>query len=63
MALLLGVRLSKPGVYALNAPGRVPAGADLRQAVAWCGRAALLAAALCAAADLGLLATRQAWTS
>lgn len=56
MALLLGVRLSKPGVYALNAQGRVPEGADLRRAVAWCGRAVVLAAALCAAADLALWA-------
>jgi adenosylcobinamide-phosphate synthase len=62
MALLLGVRLSKPGVYALNAPGRVPEGADLRRALAWCGRAVALAAALCAAADLGLWAMRGAWT-
>ncbi|WP_157271415.1 adenosylcobinamide-phosphate synthase CbiB [Azohydromonas aeria] len=58
MALLLGVRLTKPGAYALNAPARVPEGADLRRALAWCGRAALLAAVLCAAADLALWSLR-----
>lgn len=58
MALLLGVRLSKPGVYALNAPGRAPEGTDLRRALAWCGRAVALAAVLCAAADLALWSLR-----
>ncbi len=34
MALLLGVRLGKPGVYVLNAGARAPAPADLHRAVA-----------------------------
>ena len=33
MALALGVRLSKPGVYVLNAPGRAPQAADTQRAV------------------------------
>lgn len=33
MALCLGVRLGKPGVYTLNAEGRVPLGADTQRAV------------------------------
>ncbi len=35
MALLLGVRLGKPGVYVLNAAGRTPEAADLRRAARW----------------------------
>ncbi|RRH86090.1 cobalamin biosynthesis protein CobD [Variovorax beijingensis] len=47
MALLLGVRLAKPGVYALNAEGRPADAADTRQAAQWGGRA-VLATAACA---------------
>ncbi|MFN3612163.1 CobD/CbiB family cobalamin biosynthesis protein, partial [Tepidimonas sp.] len=39
LALRLGVRLVKPGVYALNEGGRLPAPADTARALAWCGRA------------------------
>ena len=47
MALLLGVRLAKPGVYALNAEGRAPASADTRRA-AQLGAVVVLAWAVCA---------------
>lgn len=47
MALLLGVRLAKPGVYALNAQGRLAAAQDTRHAAQLGGRAAL-ASAVCA---------------
>jgi adenosylcobinamide-phosphate synthase len=40
MALRLGVRLAKPGVYALHAQGRAPQSADIVQALALAGRAA-----------------------
>lgn len=46
MALLLGVRLGKPGVYTLHAAGRAPSSEDVRQACRWAGRAVLLSAAL-----------------
>lgn len=39
MALLLGVRLRKPGVYALHAAGRAPQAADTARALALAGRA------------------------
>lgn len=39
MAWLLGCRLSKPGVYALNEGGRAPQASDHRQALHWAGRA------------------------
>jgi adenosylcobinamide-phosphate synthase len=38
MALALGVRLSKPGVYALNPDGRPPAPVDTALALRWSGR-------------------------
>ena len=41
MALLLGVRLGKPGVYVLNAPGRAPTPADLQRAVKLAGKVVL----------------------
>ncbi len=44
MALLLGVRLRKPQAYELHARGRSPQPADLRQALAWSGRAVWSAA-------------------
>jgi adenosylcobinamide-phosphate synthase len=47
MALLLGVRLAKPGVYALNAEGRQAEAADTQRAAQWGARAAL-ALAVCA---------------
>ena len=39
MALQLGIRLGKPGVYTLNAAGRRPSAQDVAQAVAGCSRA------------------------
>ncbi|WP_022982743.1 adenosylcobinamide-phosphate synthase CbiB [Ideonella sp. B508-1] len=38
LALLLGRRLGKPGVYVLNEGHPVPAAADVPQALRWCGR-------------------------
>ncbi len=46
MALRLGVRLRKPGVYALNARGPSPQPADMSRAQRHAGRAAWLAAGL-----------------
>ncbi|MBT2332762.1 cobalamin biosynthesis protein CobD [Variovorax paradoxus] len=56
MALLLGVRLAKPGVYALNAEGRPAEAADTQQAARWGGRV-VLALAVCASLAI-LAATR-----
>ena len=51
MALALGVRLGKPGIYVLNGQGRAPAPADARQAAVIASRAVL---AMTALACLGL---------
>lgn len=48
MALALGVRLGKPGVYVLNAQGRVPAAPDVVRAVRMAGDAVVLAVAFSA---------------
>jgi adenosylcobinamide-phosphate synthase len=53
LALRLGVRLSKPDVYVLNAAGRAPQAADMQRALRWAGHAAWGAVAL---ALLGRLA-------
>lgn len=50
MALLLGVRLAKPGVYVLNASGRETAAADTRRAAALGGRVVWMTGALASAA-------------
>ncbi|MDH6165150.1 adenosylcobinamide-phosphate synthase [Variovorax boronicumulans] len=42
MALLLGVRLAKPGVYALNGEGRVPTAADMQRTAQLGGRAVVV---------------------
>lgn len=39
MALALGLRLGKPGVYALNEAGRLPAPPDVGRAIALARRA------------------------
>ncbi len=52
MALGLGVRLGKPGVYTLNASGRAPGPADTSRAIA---RATRVLQTLCAGALLGVL--------
>lgn len=54
MALLLGVRLAKPGVYALNAEGRAPSTSDMQRTAQLGGRAAL---ALGVFASLAIVAT------
>ena len=57
MALALGVRLAKPGVYVLNAAGRAAQAADTRRAVGLAGRAiavlAVLAMAVLVALSVG----------
>ena len=55
MALRLGIRLGKPGVYTLHTAGRVPVPADTLSAVAR-GERAVRVLALCAAPVLGLVA-------
>jgi len=52
MALALGVRLSKPGVYVLNAPGRTPQAADTQRAVRLASKTLLALVALAVAALL-----------
>jgi adenosylcobinamide-phosphate synthase len=54
MALLLGVRLSKPGVYRLNKNGRRPTPMDTRRALELAGDAVLLAACVAPALMLGV---------
>jgi adenosylcobinamide-phosphate synthase len=49
LALALGVRLRKPGVYALNAEGLEPRATDTERAISICTRAAWLAVAISAA--------------
>jgi adenosylcobinamide-phosphate synthase len=56
MALLLGVRLCKPGVYALHAEGSAPRAEHSALALAWAARAVMWAAALCT-----LLMALSAW--
>ncbi|MEY4764352.1 MAG: cobalamin biosynthesis protein CobD [Pseudomonadota bacterium] len=60
MALLLGVRLRKPGTYTLNAAGRDARAADLTQALRWCRSAVPLTVALLTA-GAGLAWAAQAW--
>ena len=50
MALRLGVRLAKPGVYVLNPAGREPTAADTRCAAARAGRVVWMMGALAALA-------------
>jgi adenosylcobinamide-phosphate synthase len=54
MALRLGVRLGKPGVYVLNATGRAPQAADVARAVALCWRAVCGGAAVLTLLTVGL---------
>ena len=44
MALVLGVCLHKPGVYALNEPGRAPKAADTLKAISYASNAVLVLA-------------------
>ena len=57
MALRLGIRLGKPGVYVLNAAGRGAAAADTAQAARLAARGVALAGG-CATAVIGCLALR-----
>lgn len=58
LALVLGVRLGKPGVYALNAGGVAPLAAHTERALGICTRAAWLAVGI-SAAVLALLGWRS----
>ncbi|MEJ6000612.1 adenosylcobinamide-phosphate synthase CbiB [Paucibacter soli] len=58
LALRLGLRLAKPGVYALNAGGATPAAADMARGQDLARRAMLVAALLMM---LGAAALRGAW--
>jgi adenosylcobinamide-phosphate synthase len=60
MALLLGVRLAKPGVYALNAEGRAPSADDMQRTVQLGGRA-VLAWALCASPVIAAAIGMRSW--
>ena len=52
MALLLGVRLGKPGVYTLNASAREPAGVDVQRSAAAGARVVLMLAGIAALAGV-----------
>jgi adenosylcobinamide-phosphate synthase len=55
LAVGLGIRLGKPGVYELNGQGRAPQASDTAQALRRCGQVvALLALAAAAVAAGGL---------
>lgn len=60
MALVLGVRLGKPGIYTLNAQGRSPDAGDTRQAIQVASRAVQALVGLALAALL-LPAIWRAW--
>ncbi|MGC4061452.1 MAG: adenosylcobinamide-phosphate synthase CbiB [Aquabacterium sp.] len=62
MALLLGVALRKPGVYALNAQAGGPTALHTAWALRWCGRAVWWAGALCMASLCGrALLVAEGW--
>ena len=56
LAVGLGIRLGKPGVYELNAQGRAPGAADTALALRRCGQVVASLAVLAAAVVLGGLA-------
>lgn len=62
LALLLDVRLAKPGVYVLHAAGRDASDALMAQALRLCGRAVGLSVAALGAAGLGMVIARGPWT-
>ena len=62
LALLLDVRLAKPGVYVLHAAGRDASDALMAQALRLCGRAVGLSVAALGAAGLGMVIARGHWT-
>lgn len=61
MALRLGVRLGKPGVYMLNATGREAHTTDVHRAVALCGRAVWQGALLLTLGMLAWPAAQAVW--
>lgn len=56
LAVGLGIRLGKPGVYELNAQGRAPLAADTAQALRRCGQVVALLSAVAAVLVTGGLA-------
>lgn len=56
LAVGLGIRLGKPGVYELNAEGRVPHPGDTAQALRRCGQVVLLLMVMAASVTVGGLA-------
>lgn len=56
LAVGLGIRLEKPGVYQLNGRGRVPLATDTALALRRCGQVVAMLAVLAAAVMLGALA-------
>lgn len=56
LAVGLGIRLGKPGVYELNAEGRAPRPGDTAQALRRCGRVVLLLMVMAASVTVGGLA-------
>jgi adenosylcobinamide-phosphate synthase len=54
MALLVGVRLAKPGVYTLNGEGRKAAAEDTRRTAVLGGRAVLAAGVFASAAIVAM---------
>ncbi|MBT2321230.1 cobalamin biosynthesis protein CobD [Variovorax paradoxus] len=60
MALCLGVRLVKPGIYTLHAAGREALAADTQRAASLAARVVALSAVLASASILGLAAFRGA---
>ena len=56
LAVGLGIRLGKPGVYELNAEGRAPRPGDTAQALRRCGQVVLLLMVMAASVTVGGLA-------
>jgi adenosylcobinamide-phosphate synthase len=54
LAVGLGIRLGKPGVYQLNDRGRAPLAADTSLALRRCGQVVALLALVAAAACVGV---------
>lgn len=56
LAVGLGIRLGKPGVYELNAQGRAPLAVDTAQALRRCGQVVALLSVVAASVAVGALA-------
>lgn len=56
LAVCLGIRLGKPGVYELNAQGRAPLAGDTAQALRRCGQVVAMLSVVAASVAVGALA-------